>query len=51
MLFQQLESLPRVMLPVQQQLVLDKLGARGVDDFRAKSFVLKKLQQVEALRA
>ena len=34
---------------MQQELILDELGARRVDYFRAETFVLKQFQEMEAL--
>lgn len=48
-LLEQFQSLPRIMLPMQQQLILDELGAGSVDDFSPKTLVLKQLQKMETL--
>ena len=47
--FAQSLTLARVILPVEQHLVLDEVGGVRVDQFVAELLLLQQLQQVEAL--
>ena len=38
------------MLPVEQRLVVEELGARAVDDLLAEGLVLQQLEEVQAQR-
>lgn len=43
-------AFPGVVLPMQQLLLVDELGALGVDQLLPEVLVLQKLQHVQAVR-
>lgn len=46
----QTHALPRVVLPVQQLLLVDELGALSVNELLPEVLVLQELQHVQAVR-